>query len=60
MKRKPHKTTPEIEKEAEKIGATPTQILTWRYRGVANGWRQAIVAASRGRIKLEDFPEKAI
>ena len=55
MGKKIHYTTPEMERVAERIGASQFQIINWRYRGVARGWRNAISAASRGRIKLADF-----
>ena len=56
---KKYRTTPEIEKAALKLGATHNQIYIWRKKGVSLSWRRLIATATRGRIKIGDFPEKA-
>jgi len=55
---KQRKTSPEIEKVALRLGATRNQIYIWRNRGVSETWKKIIVHASRGRIKIDDFPAR--
>lgn len=50
-------TTETIEQIATKLGANRNCIYQWRRRGVPPAWRIKIVTASKGKVKLKDFPE---
>ena len=52
------KTTDLIERIAIDQGAQRSTIYQWRRRGVPAAWRIKIVTASRGKVKLSDFPEE--
>ena len=50
------KTTEPIERIALGLGAQMATIYQWRRRGTPAAWKIKIVQASKGRIKLTDFP----
>lgn len=52
------KTTDIIERVALDSGAQRATVYQWRRRGVPPAWRIKIVTASRGKVKLTDFPEE--
>ena len=37
-------------------GALQSTVYQWRRRGVPAAWKIKIIVASRGRVKLKDFP----
>ena len=51
------KTTEKIEQIAMELGANRNSIYQWRRRSVPAAWRIKIVTASKGKVKLTDFPE---
>jgi len=52
-----HLTNPKIEQLALRLGVPMNTLYQWRRRGVSLRWRIKIVQASKGAIKLSDFPD---